>query len=58
LARTYLVVVLIFTWVGNFFIEFTVMWIAMGRALSPLMLYKVDPEVFELSEIDTLVDAS
>jgi hypothetical protein len=54
LARTFLVVALIFTWVGNFFIEFSVMWIAMGRALSPLMLYKVDPEVLELVEPEAI----
>lgn len=58
LARTYLVVALILTWVGNFFIEFTVMWIAMGRALSPLMLYKVDPEVLELVEPGEAVEIS
>src|SRR5258708_16983279 len=52
LARTYLIVTLIFTWGGNFFVEFTVMWIAMGRALSPLMLYKVDPEVREMIEAE------
>src|SRR5262249_46228991 len=50
LAKTYLVAALIFTWVGNFFIEFSIMWIAMGRALSPLMLYKVRPEARELVE--------
>lgn len=45
LARTFFVAALIFTWVDNFFIDFSVMWIVIGRALSPLMLYKVDPEV-------------
>lgn len=58
LARTYLVVALIFTWAGNFFIEFSVMWIAMGRALSPLMLYKIDPEVLELVEAGEAVETS
>jgi hypothetical protein len=32
------------------------MWIAMGRALSPLMLYKVDPEVLELVEPAALME--
>jgi hypothetical protein len=58
LAKTYLVAALIFTWVGNFFIEFSIMWIAMGRALSPLMLYKVRPEARELVETEALAERS
>jgi putative inorganic carbon (hco3(-)) transporter len=58
LARTFLVVALIFTWVGNYFIEFSVMWIAMGRVLSPLMLFKADPEVLELTEPAAAVEPS
>lgn len=58
LARTYLVVALVFTWVGNFFVEFSVMWIAMGRALSPLMLYKVDPEIRELMDSEAVAEPS
>jgi O-antigen ligase len=47
LARTFLVACLVFTWAGNFFIEFSVMWIAMGRALSPMMFAKIDPHFGE-----------
>ncbi len=50
LARTFLVASLVFTWASNFFIEFSVMWIAMGRALSPLMFEKIHPEVREIME--------
>jgi putative inorganic carbon (hco3(-)) transporter len=50
LARTFLIASLIFTWASNFFIEFSVMWIAMGRALSPMMLEKMDPEILEVME--------
>jgi hypothetical protein len=50
LARTFLVASLVFTWASNFFIEFSVMWIAMGRSLSPLMFEKVHPEVREIME--------
>ena len=50
LARTFLVASLVFTWASNFFIEFSVMWIAMGRALSPLMFEKIDPEIREIME--------
>ena len=50
LARTFLVASLVFTWASNFFIEFSVMWIAMGRALSPMMLEKIDPEILEILE--------
>jgi putative inorganic carbon (hco3(-)) transporter len=38
LARAFLIASLVFTWVGNFFIEFSVMWIAIGRVLSPMMV--------------------
>jgi hypothetical protein len=41
LARAYLIATLIFMWSGNYFGELSVMWIAMGRALSPLLLYKL-----------------
>ena len=41
LARAYLIATLIFMWSGNYFSELSVMWIAMGRALSPLLLYKL-----------------
>jgi|HubBroStandDraft_6_1064221.scaffolds.fasta_scaffold86570_1 hypothetical protein len=50
LARTFLVAAVIFTWVNNYFLDFTVMWIAIGRALSPRMLVKVDPEMGEWVE--------
>lgn len=50
LARTFLVASLVFTWAGNFFIEFSVMWIALGRSLSPLMFEKVHPEIREIME--------
>ncbi|MBV8275184.1 MAG: O-antigen ligase family protein [Verrucomicrobia bacterium] len=50
LARTFLVACLVFTWAGNFFIEFSVMWIAMGRALSPMMFEKIDPRFGEIEE--------
>jgi putative inorganic carbon (hco3(-)) transporter len=43
LARTFFVVALITTWAGNIFIDFSVMWIAIGRALSPMLLYKMIP---------------
>jgi putative inorganic carbon (hco3(-)) transporter len=58
LARTYLVATLIFTWGGNFFVEFTVMWIAIGRALSPLMLYKADPEYLEMIDGEPTVESA
>ncbi len=47
LARAYLAVTLICMWVGNYFGELSVMWIAMGRALSPLMFYKLNDLVSE-----------
>jgi putative inorganic carbon (hco3(-)) transporter len=50
LARTFLVASLVFTWASNFFIEFSVMWIAMGRALSPMMFEKIDPHFGETEE--------
>jgi putative inorganic carbon (hco3(-)) transporter len=53
LARTFLVASLVFTWASNFFIEFSVMWIAMGRALSPLMFEKIDPQIQEILESET-----
>jgi hypothetical protein len=48
LARTFFVAALVFTWTNNFFIDFTVMWIAFGRALSPAMFRKIHPEVMEI----------
>ena len=53
LARTFFVAALIFTWVNNFFIDFSVMWIAFGRVLSPRMLEKVHPEIMEFVESQT-----
>ena len=53
LARTYLVVALIVTWAGNYFIDFSVMWIALGRVLSPLMFDKIYPEFREIVESPT-----
>jgi putative inorganic carbon (hco3(-)) transporter len=44
LAKAFFVATVILMWEGNFFTELSVMWIAMGRALSPLMLYKIRPE--------------
>jgi putative inorganic carbon (hco3(-)) transporter len=41
LARTFFVVALIANYTGNLFIDFSVMWIAIGRALSPMMLHNV-----------------
>jgi putative inorganic carbon (hco3(-)) transporter len=38
LARTFFVVALIGTYTANLFIDFSVLWIAIGRALSPAML--------------------
>jgi putative inorganic carbon (hco3(-)) transporter len=50
LAKTFLVVTLIMMWEGNFFTELSVMWIAMGRALSPLLLYKIEAELQPIAE--------
>ena len=59
LARTFLVVALIGTWVGNLFVDFSVMWIAIGRALSPMMLYnKVVPLLEESPEGEPAVATS
>jgi putative inorganic carbon (HCO3(-)) transporter len=44
LTRTFLVVFLISMFAGNFFSGLSVMWIAFGRALSPMMLDK--PVIF------------
>jgi len=41
---------LIMMWEGNFFTELSVMWIAMGRALSPLLLYKIEAELQPIAE--------
>jgi hypothetical protein len=50
LARAYFAATLFCMWAGNYFAELSVMWIAMGRALSPLMLYKIDPELKPMAE--------
>jgi hypothetical protein len=50
LARTFFLASLIVMWIGNFFIDFSVMWIAWGRALSPMVVIKTDPEMRELLE--------
>lgn len=50
LARTFFVVALIGTWTGNLFVDFSVMWIAIGRALSPTMLRNVVLELDEAAE--------
>lgn len=50
LARALLVACMVFTWVSNFFIEFSVVWIAVGRALSPMMFYRVIPQLVEFEE--------
>ena len=41
MARTFLVVLLISMFAGNFFSGLSVMWIIFGRALSPIMLDKL-----------------
>jgi putative inorganic carbon (hco3(-)) transporter len=50
LARTFLVVAIITTWTGNIFLDFSVMWIAIGRALSPMMLRSVILQLDESGE--------
>ena len=50
LARAYFAATLVCMWSGNYFTELSVMWIAMGRAISPLMLYKIDPELKPMAE--------
>jgi putative inorganic carbon (HCO3(-)) transporter len=42
LARAFLVLLLIGLLAGNFFTNFSVMWIAFGRTLSPIMLEKLE----------------
>jgi putative inorganic carbon (hco3(-)) transporter len=59
LARTFLVVAIITTWAGNVFIDFSVMWIAIGRALSPMMLQDVViPEFDDSGEEEQAVAVS
>jgi len=53
LARTFLIASLVFNWASNFVIEFSVMWIAMGRSLSPLMFEKIDPQIQEILESES-----
>jgi putative inorganic carbon (hco3(-)) transporter len=50
LAKTFFVVALIATWTGNLFIDFSVMWIAIGRALSPSILQSVAIDFDEPTE--------
>ena len=50
LGKTFFVVSLVFMWVNNLFIDFGVMWLVLGRVLSPLMLTKAYPEVREVLE--------
>lgn len=50
LARAYFAATLVCMWSGNYFTELSVMWIAMGRAISPLMLYKIDPELKPMAQ--------
>jgi putative inorganic carbon (HCO3(-)) transporter len=50
LAKAFFVATVIMMWEGNFFTELSVMWIAMGRALSPLMLYKIRPELKPIAQ--------
>lgn len=54
LARALLISCMVFTWVSNFFIEFSVVWIAIGRALSPMMFYRLIPEPAEPVEGETI----
>jgi putative inorganic carbon (hco3(-)) transporter len=54
LARTLFVVSLVFMWVNNMFVDFGVMWLVLGRALSPLMIARTDPEIRELLERRTV----
>jgi putative inorganic carbon (HCO3(-)) transporter len=49
LARTFLYLLLIGLLVGNFFVYFSVMWIAFGRTLSPQMLEKLGNSYAERS---------
>ena len=53
LAKTFLIASLVFTWVNNFFIEFSVMWIAIGRALSPVMFHSVSQQFQGVIEAET-----
>jgi putative inorganic carbon (HCO3(-)) transporter len=52
LARTFLIASMVFMWVSNFFIEFSVMWIAIGRVLSPMMLKNLSAQL-EMVESET-----
>jgi putative inorganic carbon (hco3(-)) transporter len=58
LARTFLVVAIITTWAGNIFIDFSVMWVAIGRALSPMMLHGVVSEFEDSDEEEHAVAVS
>lgn len=50
LARTLFVVSLVFMWATNLFVDFSVMWLVVGRALSPFMLAKTGPDFTEMPE--------
>jgi hypothetical protein len=50
LGRTFLIALLIFMWAGNFFIDFSLLWIALGRVLSPVVLEKMELQVKEIQE--------
>jgi len=52
LARTFFVVAVIGTYTANLFIDFSVLWIAIGRALSPHMLRNVILQSDESVESD------
>jgi putative inorganic carbon (HCO3(-)) transporter len=54
LARTLFVVAIVFTWVNNFFVDFGILWLIVGRVLSPLMVAKTDPEIRAILEGPTV----
>jgi hypothetical protein len=60
LARAFMILLLIGMLAGNFFTNFSVMWIAFGRTLSPMMLGKLEklcaePDSLEISPAKALV---
>jgi putative inorganic carbon (HCO3(-)) transporter len=58
LARTFFIVAVIGTWAGNLFVDFSVMWIAIGRALSPMMFRSVILELEEAEQGEPAVPVS
>jgi hypothetical protein len=58
LARTFFVVSLMFMWVNNLFVDFGVLWLVVGRALSPFVLVKAAPEFSEMLEGQTVETTS